>query len=66
MRFPSLSLRCDHEANVSQGLDLASYLSTWFRGSPLPDIKRENFKEFLAYAFCYRTMWGAGLRGFNV
>lgn len=31
--------------------DIESYLSGWFLGTPIDDIKRENIKDFLAWAF---------------
>lgn len=32
-----------------------AYLSTWFRGAPLDNIKQGNMEELFAYGFFYRT-----------
>ena len=39
-------------------LDAESYLSKWFSGAPLSDIKRENVKQFFCWAFLSKAHWG--------
>lgn len=38
--------------------DPEPYLSKWFNGAPLSDIRRENVKEFFCWAFLDRPVWG--------
>ncbi|KAK5958067.1 hypothetical protein OHC33_001257 [Knufia fluminis] len=35
--------------------DIGHFLKTWFRGAPLYAIKKENFKEMLAWAFLNKS-----------
>ena len=38
--------------------DIERYLSKWFLQAPLSEIKRENVKEFFAWAFLNKSSWG--------
>jgi pimeloyl-ACP methyl ester carboxylesterase len=35
-----------------------TYLTKWFNHAPLAEIKRENLKDFLAWAFLSKEYWG--------
>lgn len=38
--------------------DAEGYVSKWFCGAPLSEIKRENAKEFFCWAFMSQGVWG--------
>ena len=42
--------------DVTDGLDIQTYISDWFRGQPFESIKRGNIAEFITYAFFYRSL----------
>lgn len=51
--------RQEREALFARSLastpDLDTFLHVWFRGAPLDSIGRDDFKDFLAWAFCYEV-----------
>ncbi|WIA11764.1 hypothetical protein OEZ85_011858 [Tetradesmus obliquus] len=42
-------------AHLKLFADIRHFLSIWFHGAPLEDIKRDNVADLLAYAFFYKT-----------
>lgn len=54
-RFMAFSRKAPYEERCAV---CRTYLSTWFKGAALEDIKQENMEELLAYGFFYRTRWG--------
>jgi hypothetical protein len=42
----------------AQITDPETYLTKWFQGAPLRDIRRDNVKEFFCWAFLNKAAWG--------
>ena len=61
-RHPPLLSFEDRRKAFNQGIDSVvdgdGYLSKWFGEAPLSEIRRENVKEFLCWAFLDKAVWG--------